>query len=166
MNKSLLLCVLVCVGCADLTAPQIDQQKGQPAQVRAATAVRAPAAAPAPAPAPAPPAAAETVGASHILVAYKGAQRAQPKVTRSKDEAKAEAARLAKLAQKPGADFAALAKEHTDDPSGTTSGGTLGEFTRDRMVKPFADAAFAMKPGEISDPVETAFGFHIIKRTK
>ncbi len=163
MNKSLLLCVLLSVGCADLTAPQIDHQKGQ--TVTAQPAAQAQDRAPTPAPvAPAP--AAETVGASHILVAYKGALRAQPQITRSKAEAKAEATRLAKLAQKPGADFAALAKEHTDDPSGKTSGGTLGEFTRDRMVKPFADAAFAMKPGDVSDPVETDFGFHVIKRTK
>lgn len=165
MNKSLLLCLVLCAGCADLTAPQIDSNdRPRPQSVKAA----------APAPTPAPPAPEgqplepqETVTASHILIAFKGAQRANPKVTRSKEEAKAEAEKLAKEASKPGANFAELAKEHTDDPTGPSRGGSLGSFTRDRMVKPFADAAFALKPGEVtSTPVETSFGFHVIKRDK
>lgn len=64
---------------------------------------------------------------------------------------------------KKGKDFAAAAKEHSTGPSGP-NGGDLGYFTHDQMVKPFADAAFAMKPGEISaKPVKTDFGWHIIK---
>lgn len=62
-----------------------------------------------------------------------------------------------------GADFAALALKYSDDPGSKTNGGDLGYFQRDSMVKPFADAAFSMKPGEISEPVRSQFGWHIIK---
>lgn len=61
-----------------------------------------------------------------------------------------------------GADFAALAAEKSTGPSGP-SGGDLGFFTKDRMVAPFAEAAFALEAGEISEPVQTQFGWHIIK---
>lgn len=62
-----------------------------------------------------------------------------------------------------GKDFAEAAKEHSTGPSGP-NGGDLGFFTHDQMVKPFADAAFAMEPGAISEaPVKTDFGWHIIK---
>jgi peptidyl-prolyl cis-trans isomerase C len=63
---------------------------------------------------------------------------------------------------KAGEDFAKVAKEMSKDP-GATDGGDLGWFTRDRMVKEFADAAFALKPGDISQPVKSQFGWHVIK---
>lgn len=87
----------------------------------------------------------EEVRARHILVA-------------SEDEAKAAVAKL-----KAGADFAKLAEEISKDPGSGKQGGDLGFFPKDRMVKEFADAAFAMKPGEVSDPVKSQFGYHIIK---
>jgi peptidyl-prolyl cis-trans isomerase D len=107
----------------------------------------------------------DSVIASHILIAYQGASRAIG-VIRSKDEARAEAARIAKLAAAPDADFAALAKAHSDDPGSRAQGGELGAFNRQSMVKPFADAAFALRAGQVSEVVETDFGFHIIKRTR
>ena len=64
-----------------------------------------------------------------------------------------------------GADFAALAKEHSSCPSGK-QGGDLGEFGPGQMVPEFDKAVFSLEPGEISGVVETQFGYHIIKRTK
>ncbi|MDQ0467515.1 peptidylprolyl isomerase [Labrys wisconsinensis] len=63
---------------------------------------------------------------------------------------------------KGGEDFSKVAKELSKDP-GSSDGGDLGWFTKDRMVKEFADAAFALKPGEISQPVKSQFGWHVIK---
>ncbi len=62
-----------------------------------------------------------------------------------------------------GGDFAELAAEYSQDPGTSAQGGDLGTFTRERMVAPFSDAAFALAPGEISEPVETMFGFHLIR---
>ena len=74
----------------------------------------------------------------------------------SEDEAKKALARV-----KGGEDFAKVANELSKDPAG--DGGDLGWFTKDRMVPEFSDAAFKLKKGEISDPVKTQFGWHIIK---
>lgn len=86
----------------------------------------------------------QEIHARHILVA-------------TEDDAKAVFEQLRK-----GADFSALAKEKSKDPS-SSEGGDLGYFTRDRMVPEFADAAFKLQVGQISDPVKTEFGWHIIK---
>jgi len=85
------------------------------------------------------------VGARHVLV---------------KEQKQAEEL-LVKL--QGGADFIAIAKEFSIEPGAKDSGGDLGFFAKGAMVKPFEDAAFALKPGEISGIVETEFGFHIIK---
>lgn len=80
-------------------------------------------------------------------------------------DTKAERAKLEGILARirAGEDFAKLANEFTEDPSGKGNGGDLGWFGRGMMVKPFEDAAFALKPGEVSGVFETVFGFHIVK---
>ena len=107
----------------------------------------------------------EEVSASHILISYKGADRADSGVSRSKEDAKAEAERIYKLIVEDGKDFADMAREHSDGPSGP-KGGDLGSFKFEVMAKPFSEAAFALEVNAISEVVETGFGFHIIQRTK
>lgn len=87
----------------------------------------------------------EEVRARHILV-----------------KAEADAKALAKKLKK-GEDFASVAKDKSEDKASGASGGDLGWFTADRMTPEFSKAAFALKKGEVSDPVKTDFGWHIIK---
>ena len=65
-----------------------------------------------------------------------------------------------------GGDFAELAKAESDDAGSGANGGSLGDFTRGRMVPPFDEAAFTLKVNEVSEPVKTQFGYHIIQVTK
>jgi peptidyl-prolyl cis-trans isomerase C len=97
--------------------------------------------------------------------AYDEAAKAQPPepevharhiLLPTEEEAKAALARI-----KAGEDFAKVATELSKDPAG--DGGDLGWFTKDRMVPEFADAAFKLEPGQVSDPVKSQFGWHIIK---
>jgi len=106
---------------------------------------------------------AEEMEASHILIAYKGALSADG-VDRTRDEAKEFAEELQGRIE-GGENFEDLAKEHSDGPSGT-DGGSLGSFGRGAMVPAFEEAAFALAEGEISEPVETQFGFHLIRADK
>lgn len=98
----------------------------------------------------------ETVSASHILI---GATEGTDANTKSASLAKAQALRDQ---LRGGADFAELAKTNSSCPS-SQRGGDLGSFERGQMVPEFEEAAFKLKPGEISDVVETKFGYHIIK---
>jgi len=99
----------------------------------------------------------EEVHARHILIAPKTKDDAGWKA------AQARALEVFAKAQKPKADFAALAKEYSDDPGSKANGGDLNWFGRGRMVKEFEDAAFALKPGGVSAPVKSQFGYHIIQ---
>jgi peptidyl-prolyl cis-trans isomerase C len=99
---------------------------------------------------------AEEIRARHILF------RADPKDPKAQEEAEARA-RAALERIKKGEDFAALASELTEDPSGKQNGGDLDYFTKDQMVPEFANVAFQMYPGQLSNPVRTQFGWHIIK---
>jgi peptidyl-prolyl cis-trans isomerase D len=100
----------------------------------------------------------EERSAAHILIAVK------PDASEAdKEAARKKAADLAAKARAHPADFAALAKANSDDPGSAPQGGDLGSFTHDTMVKPFADAVFAAKPGDIVGPVLSDFGYHVIK---
>ena len=111
--------------------------------------------------APAP----DAVAAQHVLVAYKGAEKAPRGVTRSRADAKKRAEEVSAKA-KAGSDFSALVAEYSDDPAAKERQGSVGKFTREKMARPFSDAAFALAVGESSAPVETLFGFHVIKRNQ
>jgi peptidyl-prolyl cis-trans isomerase C len=100
----------------------------------------------------------EQVQASHILI------KAGPEATESEKEAALNKIKEVQEKQKKGEDFAELAKAHSECPS-NAKGGDLGYFGRGQMVPPFEEAAFGMKPGEVSDIVTTQFGYHLIKVT-
>jgi peptidyl-prolyl cis-trans isomerase D len=102
-----------------------------------------------------------SVKASHILITYEGAERANPQITRSKEEAEERARELLVEARKEGAVFAQLARENSDGPS-APRGGDLGYFQEGIMTQKFNDFAFNNQIGTI-DLVETEFGYHIVK---
>jgi NIMA-interacting peptidyl-prolyl cis-trans isomerase 1 len=105
------------------------------------------------------------IGARHILVMHAQSKSKPPNVTRTRDEALKRAGEvLAKIAK--GAVFEELVNEYSDEPGAPERHGDLGVFDRAQMVKPFADAAFALQVGQVSGIVETPFGFHVIKRTE
>ncbi len=114
---------------------------------------------------PAKPAARQVFGAAHILVSHKGSMRAKPDVTRTKEEAKKRATEITAKAKKDPAKFGALAKEFSDGPSGP-KGGELGQFPKGRMHPKFQAGVEKAKVGGVVGPVETPFGYHVIKRTK
>ena len=99
----------------------------------------------------------ETVKARHILIGFKGDMTED-----QKKELRKKADDVLKKA-KGGDDFAQLASEYSDDPGSKTKGGELGYFPKGNMVPEFENAAFNLKPGEISNVIETPYGYHIIK---
>lgn len=126
----------------------------------------------APAPSVTPPvatasaaAAPEQIVCQHVLVGYKGAVKAKRGLVRTKEEAKARAGVVAGLAHDDPDGFDELVKKFSDDPSAERLG-TTGLVRRADLVKPFADAAFALEIGQVTGAVETPFGFHVIKRTQ
>jgi peptidyl-prolyl cis-trans isomerase C len=98
----------------------------------------------------------EEVHGRHIL--FRAAAGDEKASKEAEAKAKAVEARLAK-----GEDFAKIANELTEDPSGKSNGGDLGWFTKEQMVPEFATVAFAQDKGKVSAPVKTQFGWHVIK---
>lgn len=96
----------------------------------------------------------EQVSAEHILI--------KPGEGRDDAQAKALAEDVYQLVKKDKSRFSELAKEYSDDPSVEKNSGKLGFFDRTRMVPEFTEAAFAMKKGDVSKPVKSAFGYHVI----
>jgi len=109
----------------------------------------------------------ETVTARHILIRFKGSpvglKEGQKDLTDEEALAKAKDLRVKIIA---GGDFAALAKAESDDVGSGANGGSLGEFTHGRMVPAFDEAAFTLKVNDVSEPVKTQFGYHVIQVTK
>ena len=99
----------------------------------------------------------------HVLVQYEGARGAGERVTRSKEQAHKRAEKLRRRIVADGIEMADVAREQSDCPS-ASEGGELGKFTRGELVPEFESALFALEPGQVSEVVETPFGFHIILR--
>jgi peptidyl-prolyl cis-trans isomerase C len=106
----------------------------------------------------------EVLKARHILIRVKGAPMqavaGKPELTDDEALAKAQAIRKRLVA---GEDFATIAKAESDDAGSGAQGGDLGEFRKGMMVPPFETAAFAAKVNEVTEPVKTPFGYHLIK---
>jgi peptidyl-prolyl cis-trans isomerase NIMA-interacting 1 len=105
------------------------------------------------------------VGARHILIMHVRSKSKPESLTRTREQAMVRAEEcLRKI--RGGTPFEDMVKEYSDEPGAAERNGDLGVFDRTQMVKAFSDAAFMLKVGEVSEIVETPFGFHIIKRTE
>jgi len=105
----------------------------------------------------------EKARSRHILVRFAGAKNADADVKRDEAAAEQLAGELHAKATAPGADFAALAKAHSEDSS-AERGGDVGSVGRGRLAMAYEDALFALQPGEIAPVVKSEFGFHVIQR--
>ncbi len=105
------------------------------------------------------------VTVKHVLVKHKGSKNADPKITRTREEACLRAIE-ARDKIRNGADFAEIVKQYSDEPGAATREGSIGAVERKDLAKPFADAAFELSVGQLSDVVETDSGFHLILRSQ
>ena len=105
------------------------------------------------------------IGARHVLIQWMGSDRAGKSVLRTKEQALVLAQEVLKRAR-AGEDLGRLANEYSDEPNAGARGGSLGRFSKGQMVGAFEAVAFKLKVGEISDIVETPFGYHVIQRTE
>lgn len=107
----------------------------------------------------------DEVKASHILIRVKDSPASLPpgKKDLTEEEARAKAEEIYKAVTLPGADFATIAKAESYDPGSSARGGDLGNLKGGQMISPFKEAVFSMQPGEISKPIRTPFGYHIIR---
>ncbi|HEU4536913.1 MAG TPA: peptidylprolyl isomerase [Polyangiaceae bacterium] len=126
-----------------------------------------PAVDPAPAPSGAPGRLDEPrqIRAQHLLVMHRESRNAVPSIQRTRAEAKARAEEALKKIRE-GADVDQIMREYSDEPGAADRAGDLGRFNRRMMVKTFSDAAFRLKAGEVSEVVESEFGYHVIRRTE
>jgi parvulin-like peptidyl-prolyl isomerase len=107
----------------------------------------------------------DKVTVKHVLVKYAGAKNADDKVQRPREAACLRALE-ARDKIREGADFAEVVKQYSDEAGAATREGSIGSVSRKDVAKPFADAAFELKASQLSDVVETEFGFHVIFRTE
>jgi hypothetical protein len=103
-------------------------------------------------------------GARHLLVQYQGAMRASPAITRTREQARARAEEARKSIL-GGIRFEEAVGLYSDEPGAAKRGGDLGKFRKGMMVPPFERAVEALKVEQVSEVVETPFGFHVIQRT-
>ena len=101
------------------------------------------------------------ISASHILIMHTESQNSRSTLTA--EEAKIKIAKIHDEVKSGKIKFSDAAVQHSNCPSGQ-SGGSLGEFTKGMMVKAFEDVSFSLEIGQISEPFESEFGFHIVKR--
>lgn len=104
----------------------------------------------------------DRVHIAQILIRFRGAERAPDEITRSRDEARTLARQIVTEARS--GDFAAIARQRSEDDASRAGGGDLGEVERGTMPEALDRAAFALAAGAVSDVVETEFGFHVLKR--
>jgi hypothetical protein len=105
------------------------------------------------------------ISARHVLIQWMGAEHASTSVVRSKEQAYKLAVEVHRRAIAH-EDFARLAVEYSDEPNAAQRGGSLGRFGHGTMVHEFEDVAFKLDVGQISDVIESPFGFHVIQRTE
>ena len=105
----------------------------------------------------------DKISASHILIMHKESKNSRSSL--SKNEAMELINKIFNELTNENSSFKDLASKHSECSS-SAYGGSLGEFGKGMMVKDFEESAFALKVGEICEPIETEFGFHIIKRDK
>jgi NIMA-interacting peptidyl-prolyl cis-trans isomerase 1 len=111
-----------------------------------------------------PPTGPDHVSARHILISFKGAEHAIAGVTRTKADARQLAEQVLLEAKASPDAWKQLAARYTDEPGSKETGGDLGRFGRGQMVPAFERAVFALPVGQISEIVETPFGYHVIQR--
>ena len=107
----------------------------------------------------------ERISAKHVLVMYSGAKGAKANIARSRDEACLRAVE-ARDKLRGGADFSKIVIEYSEEPGAASREGSLGSVERRDLVPPFADAAFELDVGQLSDVVESDYGFHVIVRNE
>ena len=158
----LLLCALLCAGltacrggCSGGRRARVDAAVLRPPAERRVIKVGPPKAADLP----------HKMAAAQILITYRGATGAPPFVLRSLEEARSRAAKIAKIARKAPSNFEQLAIKYSEGPH-SAEGGYLGSWTRGTMVPQFEAALSKLPAGGISSPVETPFGFHVIRRLR